>query len=484
MIRVDKRSVGYLVLFIILLQSLGFGISGKLFIAVFMPVEVCFLLYNIMRDGNFWGKAAKLCRYTPFIYLFIYYFWAIITVYVSIMKGTFYFGSFINGFIGGLTFSVILGYLSVYFILKEGYISIREFIKFLTIYYLFIYVMGIVQYIANVYSVDILNNFMVLFNNKGALLFDKDPLNKLAANRIQSIFDEPSNLGGFIYSNLPIIYAIGLSRYKIFESKVMSKAVKMILIPMTLLTLIMAMSPMSLVFAIFVTLLYFSKGIVVFLRRHIVKFTFIISIFLIISVFAMMMVKSSDIRVLKRIAVSIPNLFNLETLIVVEESLATRIINYIIMLKAGIDNIVFGVGYGNLAKYFVELMKMTTMPLTPEQLFNMQNGFGSPASATFFRVFAETGLIGLILVINFYYRSLWRLIKGRRYFEGIEGDFCKGIIYFIIVQMTFVFFYNSTLHDTYAVMLMGVSGYMIMSLREKAARGYGEFVKVDERGER
>ena len=156
-------------------------------------------------------------------------------------------------------------------------------------------------------------------------------------------------------------------------------------------------------------------------------------------------------------------------MIVVEPSLATRLINYAIFSKTGFDNLVFGIGYGSLAKHFVLLLSNTTIPLTTDLNKSLALGIGYPASATYFRVFAETGLLGLFLICKFYYNSfneMKKIVKIQR--KGIVNDFCYSLLIFLLVHLIIVNFYNSTLHDTYFIAIVAISVSIIVKYKSRS----------------
>lgn len=461
-ININKKIIAYIILIFVCLQSLGIAFPGNVFVALFMPIIGFFLLWKIISDKFFISHLIYMIKYSPFIYFCIFYFWSILTVLIAYSKGLFYFSGFLTGFLGGLTFSSLFVFITVYILLKENYISIKGVIKFLTIFYLFVFVIGIIQFIGNEYNIDAIREFVTLFNNKRIIFLDKELLYNLSKNRVQSIFDEPGNLGAYIYAQIPIMYAISFSKYKIFKNKILNYSVKKLLIPLAFINIILTRSPISLIFVFIVTLLYFFKDITKYIKKYYIQ---IFSILLIISISIIIFINTINIEetYIKRIIVTIPNLFNLKTLIIVEPSLATRIINYIIMIQEGIKNIYFGIGYGTITKHFSILLQNTTLPLTMELETKMQMGSGSPAAAILYRVFCETGLIGLILLLTFYFRIILKLYKIKLPQENIEKDFCYGLFIYLFAQSTLLLFYDSNLHNTYNIILYSLAIYLIIT---------------------
>ncbi len=469
MIAIKKQYIGYFILTLIFLQSFGFSAGNKVFIAFFMPVISIFLLFCITKYSNFIRDLTRLYKYSSFCYLVLFYFWALITVFISLISGNFYFSSFLNGFIGGLTFSVLLTFLTIFYLFKCKFITIKTILKFLSIFYIFVFLLSIGQFFANNYNLSFFNSIIVFFNNKRGILGGYNPLDNLLLNRVQSIFDEPSNLGSFLYANLPIIYMISLTKYKIFKNVFLSKVIKSILIPLAFISLYLTLSPISLIFAVIVTMIYFYKQILFFIKKRFVFFLVIIGLIFIILNYLFISALNSDSIVIKRILAVLFNFSNFNELIDVEPSLATRLINYSIFVQTGINNLFFGIGYGSLAKHFVFLLSNTTIPLTSELSRYVDRGMGHPASATYFRVFAETGLLGLFLICKFYYNSfneMKKIVKVQR--KGIVNDFCYSLLIFLLVHFVIVNFYNSTLHDTYFMAIVAISVSIIVKYKSRS----------------
>lgn len=462
MLVINKKLFSYIILFLICMQSLGFAIPGNIFIAFFMPIVFIFLFYHLLNDKYFINNIVFLYKYSPTIYLFLFYIWSILTVIISITKGFFVFGGFFTGFIGGLTFSVILSFLTIYILLKENYIDLKSIIKFLTIFYMFVFIMGIIQFIGNELNNELIRILASSLNNKRAILLEQQTTDAFLKTRVQSIFDEPGGLGSFIYVHLPIIYSIALSKYKIFNNKFLNIIVKKLLIPLTIINLILTRSPISLIFVFIVTGLYFYKFIIKSIKKYylniIATFSIILGIIFLIPQFI-----NLEETYIKRIIVSLPNLFNLNTLILVEESLATRIINYIILLKVGIANFIFGIGYGSITKAYPIFLKTTSLPLTKELLKNMYMGIGHPAAAVFYRVFSETGFIGLVLLLSFYIKTTLKLNNAKLKLNNIIKDFHYGLFISLLSQSTFLLFYGGVLHNTYNIILFSIATFIILN---------------------
>lgn len=460
--KINKTVIAYILLYIIGLQSLGIALPGNVFVALFMPIIGFFLLWKLISDKFFINNLLYMIKYSPFIYFCIFYLWSILTILIAYPKGLLSFIGFLTGFIGGLTFSSLFVFITVYILLKENYINLKGVIKFLAIFYLFVFVMGIIQFIGNELDNELIRNFVSLFNNKRLIFSGEEENIFLLKNRVQSIFDEPGGLGSFIYGHLPIIYSISLSKYKIFKNNILNYSVKKLLIPLTILNLLLTKSPIALIFSFIVTGLYFYKIIIKSLKKYYLYIIIIFSAFLCILFLIPHFINIKE-TYLNRIFISLPNLLNLETLILVEPSLATRIINYIVLIKIGLSNFIFGVGYGAIVKIYLVYLKNSSLPLTQELFDNIYTYNRNPAVAIFYRVFAETGIVGLFLLISFYIKTTIKLIKTKLNLNNITKDFKYGLFVSILIQSTLLLFYGSNLHNTYNIVLFAITTFIIVN---------------------
>lgn len=458
MLKVNKPIIGYLLLSFMLLQSLGVRM-GSSFIALFMPCQLIFLLFLIFYNKSFFTELYYLYKRTPFKYLILFTIWACITVFISLMLGTFYFNSFLVGFIGGLIFSVIFTFICSYFICNN-FINLKTFIKFILIFYFFVFFLGILNYISNTYSLDIIKDFLLLFNNKRSIIFSTT--STFESNRIRSIFDEPGNLGAFIYVSAPIIYSLVVNKYKIFENCFLNFVIKKGLIPLMILNLLFCCSPISLLLFLLVTFMYFYKKIFYYIKKY--NLIIILMLFLIIVLMPLINLNGSY---LYRIVSVFSNLGSINNLILADASFATRIINYINMFQVGVDFPITGIGYGNISKYILVKMQSTNIPLTEELLKNLYSGKGGVAAAIFYKIFAETGVIGLTLLLVFLnkIRTELNIIKKFKNIHPLEYSFINGLSCFILFQLFVRIFYDSNLHNTYEIILYSISIFIIIKYK-------------------
>ncbi len=459
MLYLKKSFIGYILLTFILLEHLGLAI-GSLFIPFFFIFEIIFLISMIIFYKPFFNNLRILFRYTPFHYLILFYIFAIITILISMVQRTFYLKSFLFSFIGGLNFAVIFVFITCY-LLFCNFLPKSKFVKYYCIFCIFVFSLGLLEFVLQKISGGIPGYIYHLFNNERAILgYEvKEATSLFISERIQSIFSEPSSLGEFIYLNAPIIYSISLSKFKIFKNIKIDKILKIFLLFSMIVCFILVQSPITFLFFIIISLIFFLKNIFIGIKKNIILFLSL-TLFIIPTICILFFNLDINQTYLKRIIVSLPTLFSLETLILVEASLATRIIDNINALLIFLKFPLFGIGYGNITGYIFIQLANTPLPLTKELLYVLLSGTGAPPYGLFYRVLAETGIMGIGLLYYYFIQILICVKKKIKYSNnGIEKDFVKGIGWTILFYITLSAFYNSSLHKTMIFMLCAYAVY-------------------------
>ena len=447
-----KKVIGYIIFYFILLEHLGIGVHS-----LFIPLGFILIASIIViHSQTFINSSNFLYKKTYFKYFMWFYSWAILTVIISVFIKTFYFKSFLFSFIGGLTFSVFGTTIATYIILKK-YVNTNNFIKFFIAFYFVVFGLGILELIFQNLHGGIPIWIYHLFNNERTLLNIGSNVEIYSTQRIQSIFSEPSSLGEFIYLNAPIIYNLSFSKYAIYKNKHQDKIIKKLLLVSMLICFLFVQSPITFVYFLIVTLFVNLKRIINLLRTHgkIAAFVFIGTMLFFTLFLSINLVKYIETSFLKRILVSVSSFGSLNKLIDMEPSLATRIIDNINALSIAKDYPVSGIGYGNITGYIFSVLQKTTLPLTKELWNVLLTQTGSPPYGVFYRILAETGVVGVFLLYTYFIKILKGIKKQLNVNKnGITHDFLQGIYGTIFVFITLAAFYNSSLHKTEIFMLI------------------------------
>ena len=452
---INLKNLIFTILILLLLPSFCF-IIGSQFIPVYIPAILCiFFILAIFYNKQLVSNSLYFYKKTPFKYLVIFFIWSIITIIFSILKGKFFIGGFITGTLGGLICSVMLPCLFTLFITPK-YINTKTFIKFLYFFFWFVFLLGILDFIIFYFNIPFLKEAITIFSNKRLLMYDVTEITRVFVGslpRARSIFDEPSYLGYFIFVVSPIVYELTLNKFWIFKNNYLNLLIKRTIIPFMWISLILTQSPIFLIFNIAFSSFYFliiRKG-----YKRIVKHFLPISISLIlISTTAIYFISKIDFSTtyLNRIILVVQNIKSFEDFIMVEPSLGTRIIIMINAIQMGLNNILFGVGYGNMSYLIANQLSQSTLPLTEELQRFVFFDKTNPASTLFIKIFSETGIIGFGIFYYFLYRIYQRLnIKNQLYSSPIDN----GLLLFIMTYFCSSF-YDSNLNQPYIFIIIGI----------------------------
>ena len=452
---INLKNLIFTILILLLLPSFCF-IIGSQFIPVYIPAILCmFFILAIFYHKQLISNALYFYKKTPFKYLVIFFIWSIITIIFSIVKGKFFLGGFITSTLGGLICSVMLPCLFTLFITPK-YINTKTFIKFLYFFFWFVFLLGILDFIIFYFNIPFLKEAITIFSNKRLLMYDVTEITRVFVGslpRARSIFDEPSYLGYFIFVVSPIVYELTLNKFWIFKNNYLNLLIKRTIIPFMWISLILTQSPIFLIFNIAFSSFYFliiRKG-----YKRIVKHFLPISISLIlISTTAIYFISKIDFSTtyLNRIILVVQNIKSFEDFIMVEPSLGTRIIIMINAIQMGLNNILFGVGYGNMSYLIANQLSQSTLPLTEELQRFVFFDKTNPASTLFIKIFSETGIIGFGIFYYFLYRIYQRLnIKNQLYSSPIDN----GLLLFIMTYFCSSF-YDSNLNQPYIFIIIGI----------------------------
>ena len=452
---INLKNLIFTILILLLLPSFCF-IIGSQFIPVYIPAILCiFFILAIFYNKQLVSNSLYFYKKTPFKYLVIFFIWSIITIIFSIVRGKFFLGGFITSTLGGLICSVMLPCLFTLFITPK-YINTKTFIKFLYFFFWFVFLLGILDFIIFYFDIPVLKEAITIFSNKRLLIYDITDVTRVFVGsfpRARSIFDEPSYLGYFIFVVSPIVYEWTLNKFKIFKNNYLNLLIKRTIIPFMWISLVLTQSPIFLIFNIAFSSFYFliiKKG-----YKKIVKHFVPISIFLTFTVaIAISFISKIDFSTtyLNRIILVVQNIKSFEDFIMVEPSLGTRIIVMINAIQMGLNNILFGVGYGNMSYLMATQLSLSTLPLTGELQHFIFSGRTNPPSTIFIKIFSETGILGVSIFYYFLYNIYQKLNIKRNYLDNTSIN--NGLILFIITYFCSSF-YDSNLNQPYIFIIIG-----------------------------
>ncbi len=333
-------------------------------------------------------------------------------------------------------------------IICPHYFSLKKLIKFILIAIYIVCLYGLLVYICNKINFTFINYINDIF-------VTRRDTNYFIRSRLSSFFEEPGYLGGFICINIPLIYEIILSKYKIIKNKYANYLFKKSYLPIIFITLILTKSPIWLCFATIISLAYFHKVITKNIKKIILYFLIII-----VSLYSYLKISNFDISTtyLKRIQVVLENKHNLSDLILAEQSLGNRIVSYNIRYNLFKMYPITGIGYKNAEYNVSKGLKNNNLPLTLElkKLLSTQSKYIILNGSILWNSLSDTGAVGFILFYLFLLFCIFKIneIKSKLP-ENIDKNFIRGIQYSIIT-IILISFYDIRSNFTYLWFLFGL----------------------------
>lgn len=337
------------------------------------------------------------------------------------------------------------------------YLRIR-FKTIIKIFYTMLFVtllIGAIQVFANAFDISIIKTIIDFFSN-GRYIYDDVIYEQF---RVNSLYKEPSTLAAFIYSTMPFVFNITFSKYKLFATKLLNLTVKLTFLPLTIVILALTTSPIYIIVsAIELFILFFIK-----FKKFIFNKIFLIFsiIFISIAIPFLQYTKSliiKDNQVMRRISTTIEAGFKLDNILLSEMSLATRISTGIIYFKIFQDNPIFGVGIYNAESCAHKMFPRLKTPVTAElvKVYMDMKYCIELNKAIFWKLLAESGIIGIVLYFWFYISCLKFLSKVRKRYYGIESCFVNSLFGSLIAILSFSTFYFEAYDKLHFWLLYGV----------------------------
>lgn len=431
---------------------------GKTTIQVsYILIYLSFFIILFLKQKQFLGFIKKII--TNKLNLLTYFMYFLLTITVSslllILFKKVYIPSLLFSFIGGIILQILLSIVfGIYISYKTFYI--KHLVKIIYMTCFIICLLGIINFLAAFLHIDFITNTTSLLYNEQLITFGSYlpvVLNN-GIPRAQSVFIEPSVFGGFLCLFLPVIYKLSNSKFKIFKSNLINFILKKTTLPLILVNIVLTQSPIFFIFGLIImSILCYKKLIVLFIKRSII----IITLVLVISGLVLILNNYFNFSetYLKRIINVISVIGDFDTFVIVENSLATRIVNYYNTLCLWTKSPILGIGLGQLNLQLAAQLLKSPLPLTQEIIGILNSGIFTFNTGLFYKYIAETGLIGISFLYIFLIKLIKTLNRTSHYLNGIEKDFCISLRYFIT---TFIglSFYNIGYLDSYIWILIGV----------------------------
>lgn len=344
-------------------------------------------------------------------------------------------------------------------------IPIRKIIRLIYFVIFIIFGIGIIQYIALILNINSVIEFIANFNNvRNTELMEAYNQSVINQLRVNSIFQEPSAFGKFIFMIMPLIMISSITKQKIFSIKVFDILYKKFIVLLMLLNIVFTKSPIYFIlcFIEFILLL------IILNIRTLKKYLFVIGsagivLFMILVFIIINQYDSIEHTYLYRIIVTFKNITSLDSLVAAEPSLATRLIYYINALHVFNSNFLWGCGLFNMNVVWNDTFLQNNLPMTQEALFNyFRISYAVSGGANLaYTLMAETGVIGTSLYFMHIVKIIQSLRKVYKTFNKIESDFCNGIS-MSIIGIIIISCYNLSYDFTCIPLLLGISILFLM----------------------
>lgn len=425
------------------------------------------IIIMLIKDGDFlFYKTIQVCKKTPLIYFVIFLlFICVNSLFLSALSITTLSQTIIS-IIMRLILAVIPTF--VYFIwLFLAYIPLKKFIKIFMFLFWLNLICGFVAYAGRWFDISFINGLFDFFANLKLVRASAYGVSNLSAEtyflekRLTGLYEEPGILGQFLYFFLPFVYTFANTKLRIYKNKLFNITLKKTLIPFTWLNLILTLSPMNLVLGIIITIIYYFRQ----LKSIIIKYWSIL-LFSALSIMICFFNINLSETYLSRIINIITNIHSFEDFILIEPSLATRVVGYINGLCIFIQHPLTGVGLGNELNYMYNQYLHSIVPLTPEIIYKtsklVQQGLPAFLMPGFiYSLLAENGIISVSIFIFFYLKTFQVLYKQESFCDNellFNSCIIKSIKYSMIALfIDFIYDLNFTSPYLHLILALAIS---------------------------
>ena len=330
--------------------------------------------------------------------------------------------------IKSLIFRILLCYLPIflYFIcIIDKFINYKKFIQVFTFLLWLVLIIGFIAYIGQLFSIEIINNIFDFFANMRILshqIFkgvgsDGAASNYIANNlpRLDNLHEEPSFYARFLFLFLPFIFTISNLKIKLFKNNTINLVIKKTIVPFSLISIILTQSPIYLILTLILISFYAQKKIIKFIQKNYI----IILLLLIVAIILFLSINLQNTYFYR--ILSVLQVLSFDEFIIIEPSLASRIINFYNTLQVFLDHPITGVGIANVETYQLDKLLHSKLPLTHEIMSHIKLAISNNSSkvgmntALFYSFLASHGIIISTFFAYFHIKLYIELNKLSKY---------------------------------------------------------------------
>lgn len=433
---------------------------------LFIPVILgYFLLFNRKKFIN---DLICLYKYTPFKYYLFLIFWIIFVSIMAALRGYYTFSRCFFILMGLFPRTLFL-YLFPAVVIPR-YISLKNIIKFFIFAYFSIFIWGIIEFIGASFNISIINSLVHFLSNirpdDASIIFEQS--SKML--RIRSVFMEPSYYGLFVATSLPIIYNISRCKFKIYKNKFLNLFIKKSFIILTWISILLIQSPIYLIISVIISFIMFFKEIMLYVKKYFILILLALTLLILFISFRLIPINISSGPLLRIINIaSIIKHFTLESLIVLDPSLATRVIHDIIQVEIFMKNAILGIGFGNTNEYVINAYRMSKTPMTQEIQMYISNATTNMlvGGNTMYTLLHQTGILGFALYCLYMIKTSFILKNIKKYFYGIEAVFITSLTQSILIIFLLSIVYEGVFANQYTFLLCGLACSIILLAKQR-----------------
>lgn len=464
--KINVKPILYLPLIFFFLPAFAFYIPGidGVYLFFYISLYLSFVVFLLKDKVKFINTIIDIIKKTPLKYLILTFVLIIInTLFLSLISIC-SFGASVKNIILRLLLAIIPVILFYCYTLCK-YISIKKFIKVFLLLFWISLIIGFVAYIGQFFKIEFINNIFDFFANQRILAEKYGDISfgtlsnyeDFGMPRLDNLHQEPSHYAQFLFLFLPFVYSFGSSKLKIFKNIFFNALIKKTLIPFTWISLILTFSPIFLLFGFLITIIYYHEKILYIIKRY-----YICLLVLIFTILFLTYKIDLSETYLSRIINVLTNINTFDDFILVEPSLATRIVSYINCFCLFLKNFFTGIGIGNIANLIDEQYLTSPVSLTPEiisknsMLIKTSKGFFT--TGFIYAYLAENGIVITTVLIMFYYKLLKKInyfinqYKKRLLFEESYLKFMKHTFIALLINS----FYNLSLSSIYLFFIISL----------------------------
>ena len=455
---INLRFILYLPIIFLFLPAFGFYMPAMkaVYQFFFIVLYASVFLVLVLDKKNIVEKSILLVKKTPIKHFLVFLFLiALDSIFMSIIGN----GSIVQS-IRSIIMQIFLFILPIVFFFTyiiDKYISYERFIRIFLMLIWLTLIVGIIGYLGELFNITFIDNVFDFFANTrlinpngyyASIGMDLAHYKDFGIPRLDCLQQEPSFHARWLFIFLPLIYECSNKFVNVSVNKYLNYAIKKTIIPLAWINLILTLSPIYLVLSILLTIIMYFKKIIKIIKR----FGIIIIIVIIPLAFKLNTIDLSN-TYLVRILNVLTNIHSFEDFIVVEPSLAARVVCYINSFKIFLQHPVFGVGIGYFNDALYKAFLHSPVPLTAEnigkfQLASMTNSKMSYNSSIFFDNLATYGIFISGYFLFFYYQ-LFEIINNIQIYLTKNCNYkyihITHVLKWLLFTQFVVMFYESTI---------------------------------------